>query len=416
MKTKILTASLLSLFISSGAYAASFNLNPANTSVPVASASGTGVTLVLSYDNTGTLANSIQADVEWDVNQLTYVSHSGAGCSNPAPHQVRTVRADLDGNVYPSEDRCTVNLALNSDNAGVAWADGDVLNITVEGQILYHLATDVTGDLDAPQNATITIVAEGPPTLTFDTTPVALPGGPFGSTQSGTIPANFTASTGAHSVDYTCTAPAGFTVTPATGSYDNDDTTATDLTVTATLTGAAQTGTVTCTVTPSDGSTPTTFDIDVSAPAGAETAPVLDPTPASGGTVTVGGGAPGSNGTGTLVVTPDGGAGTDVAEVSCTADAPVSISPASLSFPVGSSPQNFTVTVPLTDAAQSFPGAITCSGTDGNGIFEWVFDVSAPAGVAAPTFIPATSLWSKFALIGVFAALGLLMVGLRRNH
>lgn len=320
----------------------------------------------------------------------------------------------VDGALNPIPDMesvCEIEYDIHA-----AAAAGDVYNFVIRDCLYSDISLNPSAGPHTATDGQVTVTSEGPPTLTFDTTPVALPAGPYGSTQSGTIPANFTASTGAHSVDYTCTAPAGFTVTPATGSYDNDDTTATDLTVTATLTGAAQAGTVTCTVTPSDGSTPTTFDIDVSAPAGTESAPALTPTPADGGEITVGGGAPGSNGTGTLTVTPSGGAGTDVAEVFCEADAPVSISPASLTFPVGSSAQGFTVTVPLTDAAQTFPGAIGCWGEDGNGGFEWVFDVSAPAGVAAPTFIPATSLWSKFALIGVFAALGLLMVGLRRNH
>lgn len=378
---------------------------------------GGQVVVPVSFEGDGI---AVDFRMDFDFGGLTFVSGSSdlaADCFQRAAPNDNQVR--VSGPTNPTNDPIVgeavyCNFTFDIPASAVA---GDTFALAIQAattQCYDNIGDDYT--CAALNDGSVTVTAEGPPTLTFDTTPVALPAGPYGSTQSGTIPANFTASTGAHSVDYTCTAPAGFTVTPATGSYDNDDTTATDLTVTATLTGAAQAGTVTCTVTPSDGSTPTTFDIDVSAPAGAETAPALTPTPANGGEVTVGGGAPGSNGTGTLTVTPEGGVGTDVAEVFCEADAPVSISPASLTFPVGSSAQGFTVTVPLTDAAQTFPGAITCWGEDGNGGFEWSFDVSAPAGVAAPTFIPATSLWSKFALIGVFAALGLLMVGLRRNH
>lgn len=378
------------------------------------SAAGGSVGISIDFDPEGASVAGYNTVINYDASILTGdPTSSNTTCTvDPGTSTIALIRATFPAAEIPAENICVVTFNVAAGTAVGAYALAHDPDPASTGFFDLSAAT-VTGTVN---DGAINVVAEGPPTLTFDTTPVALPAGPYGSTQSGTIPANFTASTGAHSVDYTCTAPAGFTVTPATGSYDNDDTTATDLTVTATLTGAAQAGTVTCTVTPSDGSTPTTFDIDVSAPAGTESAPALTPTPADGGEITVGGGAPGSNGTGTLTVTPSGGAGTDVAEVFCEADAPVSISPASLTFPVGSSAQGFTVTVPLTDAAQTFPGAIGCWGEDGNGGFEWVFDVSAPAGVAAPTFIPATSLWSKFALIGVFAALGLLMVGLRRNH
>lgn len=409
-KSNFVIAAAIALALgSTTAGAAGWKLANPNPTVPVA---GGTVTLEVVYESDGATA-ATQTDIVIDTLLVSLDSvdtvTSSALCSLIGTNILRSQENLPTNAVIPTGTKCTYHLTA------VAGADGDTMPLAFSNELFVDSdGTDTSAD-NASEDGLLTWIAEGPPSLTYDTSPVALPAGPYGSTQTGTIPANFTPSTGDYSVDFSCVAPAGFTVAPTSGSYDNTDTAADDLTVSATLTDVAQSGDVVCTVTPEGGSA-TTFTIPVSAPAGAETAPVLDPTPADGGTVTVGGGAPGSNGTGTLVVTPDGGAGTDVAEVSCTADAPVSISPASLSFPVGSSPQNFTVTVPLTDAAQSFPGAVTCSGEDGNGPFEWVFDVSAPAGVAAPTFIPATSLWSKFALIGVFAALGLLMVGLRRNH
>lgn len=410
-KSNFVIAAAIALALgSTTAGAAGWKLANPNPTVPVA---GGTVTLEVVYESDGATA-ATQTDIVIDTSLVSFDSvetvTSSALCSLIGTNILRSQENLPTNGVIPTGTKCIYHLTA------VAGADGDTMPLAFSNELFVDSdGVDTSAD-NASEDGLLTWIAEGPPTLTFDTTPVALPAGPYGSTQSDTIPANFTPSTGDYSVDFSCVAPAGFTVAPTSGSYDNTDTAADDLTVSATLTGAAQAGTVTCTVTPSDGSTPTTFDIDVSAPAGAETAPALTPTPANGGEVTVGGGAPGSNGTGTLTVTPEGGVGTDVAEVFCEADAPVSISPASLTFPVGSSAQGFTVTVPLTDAAQTFPGAITCWGEDGNGGFEWSFDVSAPAGVAAPTFIPATSLWSKFALIGVFAALGLLMVGLRRNH
>lgn len=399
------------LLLSSAAVVNAQSINIGSASVPTAG--GGAAAVPVSFDPEGVDVGAYNTVFSYDSTILDGdPTSSTARCVvDPGTATISVARFSADALPLPAEELCVVTFDVTAgtavgvyplahDPSPVSTAFADLTNAPLTGTV---------------NDGEINVVAEGPPTLTFDTTPVALPAGPYGSTQTGTIPANFTPSTGDYSVDFSCVAPAGFTVAPTSGTYDNTDTAADDLTVSATLTDVAQSGDVVCTVTPEGGSA-TTFTIPVSAPAGAETAPVLDPTPASGGTVTVGGGAPGSNGTGTLVVTPDGGAGTDVAEVECTASAPVSISPASLTFPVGSSPQNFTVTVPLTDAAQSFPGAISCWGEDGNGPFEWTFDVSAPAGVAAPTFIPATSLWSKFALIGVFAALGLLMVGLRRNH
>ena len=233
MKARYFLPVVIAGLFSGSVMAASFSISPSATTVPVASAPGTELTFVLSYENSGTAAFGIQTDVQFDGNQLTYVSHSGSGCSHPTATSVRVIRADLDGVTWPSGDLCTIVVSVNADNNGTPWAAGDTSQMTITGSIISGATGDMSGDLTAPTHGDITIVAEGPPTLTFDTTPVALPGGPFGSTQSGTIPANFTASSGAHSVDYTCTAPAGFTVTPATGSYDNDDTTATDLTVTA---------------------------------------------------------------------------------------------------------------------------------------------------------------------------------------
>lgn len=380
-----------------------------SATVPVA---GGSVPIAATFTGDGETV-AYQCDITFDPAAIASVTVEGVGtglCSNPSPGVVRL----LDGTPAntPMGDVTTCNITFNV-NAG---SDGDVIALAIDPATCeFNNAAGDSTTGHTTVDGSITLIAEGPPTLTFDETPVALPGGVFGETVDASIPATLVTSTGTDTTEYSCVAPAGFSIAPTSGSYSNTDTAADDIVVSATLGAAALSGDVVCTVTP-EGGTPVTFTIPVSAPAGTEAAPALTPTPANGGEVAVGGGAPGSNGTGTIAVTAAGGAGTDVAEVTCTAAAPVSISPATLSFPVGSSAQSFTVTVPLTDAAQSFPNAINCSGTDGNGAIEWTFDVSAPAGTAAPTFIPATSLWSKFALIGVFAALGLLMVGLRRNH
>jgi hypothetical protein len=67
------------------------------------------------------------------------------------------------------------------------------------------------------------------------------------------------------------------------------------------------------------------------------------------------------------------------------------------------------VGVTLTNAAQANVGVVTFNGT--------AFTISAPAGstFVPPEVIPASSLWSQLSLIALFAALGGLVLVLRRN-
>ena len=62
-------------------------------------------------------------------------------------------------------------------------------------------------------------------------------------------------------------------------------------------------------------------------------------------------------------------------------------------------------------------GTLNCSGT---GVGRFAYTVSSVAlSAAVPTqaaIVPASSLWSKIGLVGLLAALGMLVVGFRRQH
>ena len=89
------------------------------------------------------------------------------------------------------------------------------------------------------------------------------------------------------------------------------------------------------------------------------------------------------------------------------------ISGAPQSVTTGGSPAPIIVGVVLTDMPQTPAGTITCSA---NGV-DTLFTVNAPAGAVfiPPENIPASSLWSQLALIGLLAALGGVIVAVRRN-
>lgn len=194
---------------------------------------------------------------------------------------------------------------------------------------------------------------------------------------------------------------------------------ATSIGLQATLGAAALSATLTCNV--DDASATTSVTWPLTAPAGTVLqAPTLASNPASGASITL----PNSYGTPVttpIAITPTGGdAGGPNASVTCsTASAGFTVTPAgALTFtPPGGAAQN--AVVGCTPGASPVGGVVTCTGTHQGGAINWSYDVTCPAAQTAPpppTFVPATSLWSKLALFGVFAALGMLVLGLRRNH
>ena len=180
-------------------------------------------------------------------------------------------------------------------------------------------------------------------------------------------------------------------------------------------------GNISCTETDGD-SAGTARTIPVSCPAGAlvPVDPTITAAPASGSTTNFSGGLIGSTRTSVINFTNTGGAGSGSATIDCSTAAPLSIVPTGLQTVTGATqPTDVTVSCTLTDVAQA--GAVTCVIDDLAGTRTDTYNFACPAGSTfipppAPEVVPTNSLWSKLGLIGLLAALGMLMVGFRRNH
>lgn len=411
--TLALCPAVLGLF-AVGASAQTINIGSAT----VPTAGGGAAAIQVNFVAGPTDAGAYNTVFSYDDSILTGdpTSSSNVRCAvDPGTSTIAVSRFSSDGEPLPSETICTVTFNVT---AGTPVA-------------VYPLAHDpdpvstAFGDLGAnPIDGTvndgaINVVAEGPPTISFDETPIVL-AGVYGTLQVATVPVTLTNGGGNNPADtasYTCTAPAGISVSPLTGGPVANGGSLTDLSVSCTLGDTEVSGNIECNATNTAGSDED-FTIPVTCEAGSMAPPILTPTPGNGSTITTGAGAPGQVGTGALVVTPSGGAGVDPATITCSpSTASLTVSPAGVqSFLPGAAARTFSVGCTLTQEPQEFMGGVTCAGTDGDGPVEWSFDVSCPAGVIAPTFVPASSLWSKLALFGIFAALGLLVLGLRRNH
>jgi hypothetical protein len=142
----------------------------------------------------------------------------------------------------------------------------------------------------------------------------------------------------------------------------------------------------------------------------------VDPT-ITGSAGTIPGGLIGQTRSTTIDFVNTGGAGSGSATIDCSTAAPLSIVPNGLQTVTGSAqPVDVTVSCTLTDTVQA--GSVSCVIDDLGATRTQVFDFTCPAGAAfiptpSPDVVPATSMWSKLGLIGLLAALGMLMVGFR---
>lgn len=316
----------------------------------------------------------------------------------------------------------TLNIAFNV-GATAAPAPGTPLtfgpgsNYTTGGGTLEP-------PFDTVNPGAITIVTGPPPDVVVTFTPasgstIAFGGGAPGANVTQSIALGNTGTIGSGTVSGCVLSGPGAGSFSITSGNPSTVPPATSIGLQATLGAAALSATLTCNV--ADASATTSVTWPLTAPAGTVLqAPTLASNPASGASITL----PNSYGTPVttpIVITPTGGdAGGPNASVTCsTASAGFTVTPAgALTFtPPGGAAQN--AVVGCTPGASPVGGVVTCTGTHQGGAINWSYDVTCPAAQTAPpppTFVPATSLWSKLALFGVFAALGMLVLGLRRNH
>jgi hypothetical protein len=256
-------------------------------------------------------------------------------------------------------------------------------------------------------NATVTVAAAPPatpPTLTF-----APASGTIASGASFTITPSGGQAGG--SATYTCTPPAGVTLTNGAGAISTGGAA---VTVTPTCPAGNPDGSLSCTHTGGAGSTasPVTYTVDCPAAA----APVVAGNPPPGA-LTCNGNA-GSTQT-TSVTFTNTGTGNATGFSCAVGGAGFSLQTppaATINSGGGSTTATVACTVPA-DGAAPINGTLNCSGT---GVGPFAYTVSSVAvSAAVPTqaaIVPASSLWSKIGLVGLLAALGMLVVGFRRQH
>ncbi|MGE4359120.1 MAG: hypothetical protein AB7D30_04680 [Lysobacteraceae bacterium] len=431
MKMSAITAGvLLGLSAALALPAGAVTISASNTTATISTAH----TVTVAIATEGTTVDGFLFDLQYDSTLVSLPPFPGPGL----PAHVTTTgtgAADLICNDFGPAPftvfRCIATTPITSPtfqvhiafNVGATAAPAPGMPLTFGPATVY--VTD--GGLSEPPFETvtpgsITIVTGPPPDVVVTFTPasgstVAFGGGLPGANVTQSIAIGNTGTIGTGTVSGCVISGPDAASFSITGGNPSTVPPATSLGLQATLGAAALNATLTCNVADSSPTTSATWTL--TAPAGTVLqAPTLAANPASGTAITL----PNSYGTpvsSNIVITPTGGdAGGPDASVACTATAGFTVTAATLTFtPPGGAAQN--AVVGCTPGAAAVSGTVSCGGTDQAGVINWSWPVTCPAAQTAPpppTFVPASSLWSKLALFGVFAALGMLILGLRRNH
>lgn len=221
---------------------------------------------------------------------------------------------------------------------------------------------------------------------------------------------------------YSCTAPAGFTLTAnaSQSGITNGGPDPADIGFSCSPGGAQVVGVMNCTIT--EGGVARADTVNLTCPALTPTNPTITSAPTPGSTTNIPGGLIGTTRSTTINFTATGANAAGTASITCAASGAVSIAPSGNQTIVGTAqPVDPVVSCTLTDAVQN--GSVACTITDGNPAAARAvsYDFVCPAGstflpAPEPNVVSATSMWAKIGLIGLLAALGMFMVGFRRNH
>lgn len=395
------------------------NPTPAGTTVGTAA---NAVTVVVSYTG-GNGVIAVAADVVIPA-EFTSVTSSSARCTvnQPDAGRIRLAAVENDEAELASiANFCTLTFnvantvvagnynfsicSAGNGNCQAAVGRNIANNPVPQFQVTFGNAFAVTA---APVVTGPTIVA-GSPAFSSNTN---VPGGTLGGAAV-TQNISFGASTGGAlggTTNLVCTDDDANTTLSASATQNGITNGQTPTTIVASFTpGAARTVNVNCTAT-RQGTTDQTFSYAFAVGAGGvASGPVLTPPGAT--TLTVGGNAVGQQGTGSIVFTAANGDAGQSTPLNCsvTSGTVTIVSGGTQNVNTGSQPAPVVVGVTLTNAAQPNVGVVTCNGV--------AFTISAPAGstFVPPEVIPASSLWSQLSLIALFAALGGLVLVLRRN-
>ena len=384
--------------------AATLSITPANsTALPGAGNPTNPTTIIVQYDNTGYgvgAGDSIDGDVIYDATKVS-VTVTGS-CNGATPGDVIIAAADGLGATIASGPVCTMTFTTL---AGAAL--GNVIALDLQNVII---GTNGAADPVQPvvTDGTITISAAPPanaPVLTFAPAGgTIVSGGNFTITPSG--------GQAGGSAAYTCTPAGGVVLSNGAGTINTGGAA---VAVGATC-PAGPDGSVACTHTGFAGSTASPVNYTIDCPLAPT--PVLASSPANGTTLTCNG-APGAAVTTQATIQNTGNA--NMTGVTCNvigAGFALTTAPTPIIAGGGSSNAVVTCTVPAAGAPTA-TGTLSCTTTAPAG-GALSFPLSS-SGQTTPTFvepdiIPASSLWSKIGLIGLLAALGMLMVGFRRQQ
>lgn len=389
-----------------------------NTPTPPSAVQGTGatgVTVIVGYDAPAMGGPAVAgADIIIPAEFTAVVSDDNSECAVGQPEAGR-IRISL------------IDLALNPlpDIANVCQLTFNVGAAVAQGNYNFSLCSAGMGACVNPANATVdfgagfnVVVATGPTIVAgspaFDSV-TNLPGGSQGGPNI-TQNITFSASTGGSNggtTDLMCTTDIGslsngtqnniaIGATPATMQFSI----APDITM-------ARVATVTCQANADGGGVQNwtyTFNI---AQAALVVGPTLNPPAAT--TITVPSNLVGQQSNAAIQYTAVGGDPGQSTDLTCGAPTGnvIFVSGAPQTVNTGGNPAPIIVGVVLTDMDQNPAGTITCSA---NGV-DTLFTINAPAGVVfiPPENIPASSLWSQLALIGLLAGLGIVIVAVRRS-
>jgi trimeric autotransporter adhesin len=391
------------LFASVGVSASTLSFTPAAaTALPGAGNPTNPTPIQVTYNNTGSTADSIEFEITFDDTDLNVTVAAAAGVSCSAGSGLITVIAfDAGSNTIASGNLCALTFTTD---AGAA--DGEVKNLAFQNVVV----SDGGGAAVAPTTTPGTITIQAAPAATG---PVLTYAPVTGSTVVSGTNITVTPSGGqaGGTSSYTCTPPAGVTVSNNPGMITTGG-------AAATLNVSCPAGTadasMTCTST--GGGTPVTYNVDCPA----APAPVLSSTPANGTPLTCNGTA-GSTVAAAPQVSIQNTGNANMTGVACNVTGTgftITTPPSATILPGASSNVVVSCTVPA-DGAPANTGSLNCTTTSPAG-GALAFPLSSVAQSAAvPTqaaIVPATSIWSKVGLVGLLAVLGLLVVGFRRQH
>jgi hypothetical protein len=403
------------LLVAGSVSAATLSVTPTPaTAVAGAGNPTTPTPLQVAYNNAGTTADSIEFEITFNDADLdvSVAGAAGISCNYVAASGLITVIAfDVGGNTIASGNLCALTFTTT---AGATV--GETFPLTFQNV----LVSDGGGAATAPTttNGQINIVAAplNPTTVNFAPTTVNLANGGLAAGQ--TSPASVVAVTTAGGVDpgsYSCTVPAGFQLTNASANNIPAGSDPADISVTCTLAAAAFQGTSVCTR--SGNPAPAPQNLTLNCPAGqAAVSPVLAATPTSGTPLSCSG-SPGNIVLTGITISNNGTGPT--AGLACNttgAGFAVQQQPTAIVAPGGTTNAVVACTVPADGV--TINGTLNCSAANGGGALTFPLSSlgqSAPVGPTTPAMIPSTSLWAKIGLVGLLAALGLLVVGFRRH-